>query len=1015
MYLLLILSLLFFSASASPLNISSTQIDQVTGQITITFNQPTNQAGIFGPQPCSNLFNVLNVNLANHSCRFATATQIFIEPPFNSQWNISTVYYIQSPSPIRSFLNNQEVSYYGPYYTTLGASSFVPSAVISGPNSVPACITDPVYFLIEAPFSAGRTWKKVTIFSSTTITVLGTSVLPLSLGDAIYMDLNSLTFTLNVTQATGIIENALSALVGSLGIIDIQLYAILENAFSVQVRTPNFTLSLASKLSSSSNILPVTIFGGLATRIHKASDSIRFSCHVQVPRSCWSDIPWSVSPSVKWNLYNVSKPNDPLTILNIFKDITSTEPEFVIPPHFFKPLPDQEFTYFGINVDLSASMYTGSATVYVAITHSDPVLVLNAPSWLDNETDLIVDARSSCDPDYTPGCNPISGVSPPGSRFGNLNLGLYLTVFNGEEYVEPSNVDFRSEVEDPRDGTLDGYWKIGRPGIGKYRLYLRANSTKYTVNQFYLVKTIEITPATNGICKVPDFSLPAILSYQEGFGSISAPSIVPYVINAINVSQQFSIQWTMNNPSFPNNSAIPANFAPFTNRPAISILPSALFPGFTYTFKLSVQACSSGSVSSSEVTFSVNVPPFGGYVGISPYVGQAYNQIFTISTGGWSVIDPSASLPLQFEYKFNRIGANAAVTIASKSRSQLLQTPLSSPDLICDPHLNINSPGFTENRIVVFCYDALGALSSAISDPFIVTPLFRPPANSLILTSSQDKINTIINNALPSITDELARYNQLGYSLEQQLQSMISISNEASVSQCIARGLPLFIQNTLLNWRNQVQSSNLASLNQTRQNAQQHNSPPDLSEFAVELTLFAAIMSGAYASLSPSDFELATTLLTLLIGDAGTIQKLNPSDNPVDFDVGSVFLDILGGISLSVGFQKDIREGRNPLNPEISMEDSAEVHATVKQKDSFSTSLLDPSPVPVCNYECQAVSTVQQAIRQLVSVLMINFQPGSPPRTANAKLIELNMYREYTSFLGDSDGVQSKRSHEFRK
>ena len=296
-------------------------------------------------------------------------------------------------------------------------------------------------------------------------------------------------------------------------------------------------------------------------------------------------------------------------------------------------------------------------------------------------------------------------------------------------------------------------------------------------------------------------------------------------------------------------------------------------------------------------------------------------------------------------------------------------------------------------------------MSSAISDPFIVTPLFRPPANSLILTSSQDKINTIINNALPSITDELARYNQLGYSLEQQLQSMISISNEASVSQCIARGLPLFIQNTLLNWRNQVQSSNLASLNQTRQNAQQHNSPPDLSEFAVELTLFAAIMSGAYASLSPSDFELATTLLTLLIGDAGTIQKLNPSDNPVDFDVGSVFLDILGGISLSVGFQKDIREGRNPLNPEISMEDSAEVHATVKQKDSFSTSLLDPSPVPVCNYECQAVSTVQQAIRQLVSVLMINFQPGSPPRTANAKLIELNMYREYTSFLGDSDGV----------
>jgi hypothetical protein len=127
-------------------------------------------------------------------------------------------------------------------------------------------------------------------------------------------------------------------------------------------------------------------------------------------------------------------------------------------------------------------------------------------------------------------------------------------------------------------------------------------------------------------------------------------------------------------------------------------------PGAQYEFALLVYADNTVKPGKAYRTVVVNKAPTSGQCRASPPTGLAYNTSFTLQCSGWEDQD----LPLKYEYKINRNGANINLLVAEGSNK-------------CETMLG---PG--KNSIVAYIYDFFGAetlvefvvdVSSAPPDP----------------------------------------------------------------------------------------------------------------------------------------------------------------------------------------------------------------------------------------------------------------------------------------------------------
>ena len=89
---------------------------------------------------------------------------------------------------------------------------------------------------------------------------------------------------------------------------------------------------------------------------------------------------------------------------------------------------------------------------------------------------------------------------------------------------------------------------------------------------------------------------------------------------------------------------------PLTTYP-LALSPSALVPGRTYTFRLSLyNAKSMGMTSFQEVTLTAAHIPTGGQITVLPASGVALNTTFTASQWGW--VNDASNYPMTFDFLY---------------------------------------------------------------------------------------------------------------------------------------------------------------------------------------------------------------------------------------------------------------------------------------------------------------------------------------------------------------------------
>lgn len=97
--------------------------------------------------------------------------------------------------------------------------------------------------------------------------------------------------------------------------------------------------------------------------------------------------------------------------------------------------------------------------------------------------------------------------------------------------------------------------------------------------------------------------------------------------------------------------------------------------GYTYTMRLSLSQLSTPNiVSYSQITFTLNSPPAGGTMTISPSGGVPFSTVFQLQALYWT--DVASELPLKYEYKYRRSSRESLLHIQSFSASPVASTTL---------------------------------------------------------------------------------------------------------------------------------------------------------------------------------------------------------------------------------------------------------------------------------------------------------------------------------------------------
>jgi hypothetical protein len=126
-------------------------------------------------------------------------------------------------------------------------------------------------------------------------------------------------------------------------------------------------------------------------------------------------------------------------------------------------------------------------------------------------------------------------------------------------------------------------------------------------------------------------------------------------------AKSFSYEWSV----LSNNLDLTDNSLLLTTQTSKNLVLKAgvMQPGARYEFLLLVYADDTGKPGKAYASVVVNKAPTSGECKASPPTGVAYNTTFTLQCSGWEDLD----LPLKYEYKINRNGANINLLVAEGS------------------------------------------------------------------------------------------------------------------------------------------------------------------------------------------------------------------------------------------------------------------------------------------------------------------------------------------------------------
>jgi hypothetical protein len=162
-------------------------------------------------------------------------------------------------------------------------------------------------------------------------------------------------------------------------------------------------------------------------------------------------------------------------------------------------------------------------------------------------------------------------------------------------------------------------------------------------------------------------------------------------------------------------------------------------PGAEYEFGLLVYADGTGKPGKAYRTVVVNKAPTSGHCIATPPTGLAYNTSFTLQCSGWE----DADLPLKYEYKVRRNGANINLLVAEGSNK-------------C---VTLLGPG--KNNLVAVIYDFYGA-ETLVDFTVDVT---SPPPDPAFTNRALSRLSKSSN-----VTKNINQFSQSFLSLTSTLQ-----------------------------------------------------------------------------------------------------------------------------------------------------------------------------------------------------------------------------------------------------
>lgn len=163
--------------------------------------------------------------------------------------------------------------------------------------------------------------------------------------------------------------------------------------------------------------------------------------------------------------------------------------------------------------------------------------------------------------------------------------------------------------------------------------------------------------------------------------------------------------------------------------PNNAVVKNALTAGVTYTFRL-VATDINGNTGFGAITIDVNAPPSSGTFSVSPRVGYAINDLFTLTCARWT--DEVADMPLKYAFammsttSFENIRSQADNMAGFALQVAKLSTPLVPEQLSPSASVTVFPSAQladSENvTVVAFITDVLGAVAIAYESIEVVLP-----------------------------------------------------------------------------------------------------------------------------------------------------------------------------------------------------------------------------------------------------------------------------------------------------
>ena len=238
-----------------------------------------------------------------------------------------------------------------------------------------------------------------------------------------------------------------------------------------------------------------------------------------------------------------------------------------------------------------------------------------------------IDASSSYDLDYPAGYNDAR------------DIGLYTwncieksPTYGAECGVTLPDSNILSFSQDGGDLFLN-------PGKSyQFELFVYRSSTSLTISDSAIVSVAVIST------EIPEVTMGTINAKfnSESKVVLSATVSSVYVANATWKSD--SVDLSTGNALTAVSKLLPAGVV---STMELSLIANSLTAGLTYTFSMEAfYPTTVGSAAPSEITITMNAPPSGGSLTVTPDTGYAMNTSFSLQTSGW--VDDPDDYPLNY-------------------------------------------------------------------------------------------------------------------------------------------------------------------------------------------------------------------------------------------------------------------------------------------------------------------------------------------------------------------------------